>query len=66
MKPLVMICAWCPGSAQRTAAARDAGHDVTHGICVDCQVELERESEPTPLDEYPIVTIAPRAQRGKQ
>jgi len=66
MKPLIMICAWCAGSAQRTAAARDAGFDVSHGICEDCQTEFYRDSELVPLDEYPIVTIAPRAQRGKQ
>lgn len=40
---LVTVCAWCPDKAARDAAAAEAGHDVTHGICPDCAARLVRE-----------------------
>lgn len=38
---LVTVCAWCPDSAEQTAAARAQGREVTHGICPSCQAKME-------------------------
>lgn len=45
MKALISICSWCVGSREKTLAAIAQGHDVTHGICPDCQVKVEAEME---------------------
>lgn len=35
-RPLVRVCAWCPDRAEAERQAREARHDVTHGICPAC------------------------------
>lgn len=64
MKIIVLICAWCDGAADRTAAAIDAGFDVSHGICEHCaedwEIELEQEME---IDGYPRVELHPHVAR---
>ena len=38
---LVTLCAWCPETAERTAALKRLGRDVTHGICPTHAREFE-------------------------
>lgn len=33
------VCAWCPDKAAKDAAAKAAGHTVTHGICDVCMAQ---------------------------
>lgn len=40
-RTLVMICAWCPDSKVKTAAALRAGKTVTHGMCPSCLATME-------------------------
>ena len=37
----VRVCAWCPDSAARTAAATRNGRVVTHAICDACRARWE-------------------------
>lgn len=62
-----MVCAWCDGAAQRTEAARDAGYDVTHGICEHCAEDWQLEEEATEeLDGTPRLTAPLPAVWRKQ
>ena len=39
-KPLIVICAWCVGSREKTAAAIAAGQLVSHGLCKVCEQKM--------------------------
>jgi hypothetical protein len=41
---IVAICAWCPDAAERTAAARAHGYDVSHTMCEPCAVRWLAEA----------------------
>ena len=41
LKPLVVICGWCPEARERTLQAQQAGYRVSHGMCPTCQVAFE-------------------------
>lgn len=43
-RQIVTLCGWCPDKAERTAAARAHGFDVSHGICPACSARLVSEA----------------------
>jgi hypothetical protein len=38
---LVSLCAWCPETAERTAALKRQGREVSHTICASCLEQFE-------------------------
>lgn len=73
---LISVCAWCPDKAAREAAARQRGHDVTHGICPACYaremaalfpaprrlVELTPERDPSRTPVRTVCRLRSRAE----
>lgn len=43
VRPMVVVCAWCPDKVQQEQAAQRHGAKVTHGICPRCSAEQLRE-----------------------
>lgn len=41
--PIVLVCAWCADSAEKTAAATATGADVSHILCWPCQQRMAKE-----------------------
>lgn len=67
MKPLLLICAWCENAADRTAAAIDAGFDVSHGICEHCAEDWQIEDEATEeIDGTPRLELHPHHERRRE
>lgn len=40
---VVVICAWCPNSRERTLALVREGKEVSHGMCPACQALMEAQ-----------------------
>lgn len=37
VRPVIVVCAWCPDKVQQEQAAQRHGAKVSHGICSRCQ-----------------------------
>lgn len=42
-RPVITVCAWCPGAAERTKFAEEHGYSVSHTICPICSALLLKD-----------------------
>ena len=44
-RAIVRCCAWCFDKKKTERCAENLGLEVSHGICVDCGIQMQRQND---------------------